>query len=87
MGSVQRNLRMTKLGVVAGKAGNDLHRVKLDDGTELLCTRGGGLRVRRVWCAVGDRVDVEVLPEGRGRISSEAQIAKRRPTRQGGAAS
>lgn len=45
-------------------------RVKLDDGTELLCHLAGRLRIYKIKILPGDRVTVEISPydEKRGRI-------------------
>ncbi len=59
-----------KNGIVVEALPSTNFRVKLDDGTEVLCHLAGRLRMYRIKILPGDRVSVETSPydEKRGRI-------------------
>ncbi len=59
-----------KNGIVVEALPSTNFRVKLDDGTEVLCHLAGKLRMYRIKILPGDRVSVETSPydEKRGRI-------------------
>lgn len=59
-----------KRGIVTEALPSANFRVKLEDGTEILCHLAGKLRIYRIRILPGDRVTVEMSPydEKRGRI-------------------
>ncbi len=59
-----------KNGIVVEALPSTNFRLKLDDGTEVLCHLAGRLRMYRIKILPGDRVSVETSPydEKRGRI-------------------
>ncbi|MDE2025170.1 MAG: translation initiation factor IF-1 [Patescibacteria group bacterium] len=58
-------------GIVTESLPNTLFRVQLPDGTVVLCTLSGKMRIHYVKILPGDRVRVEVTPydKTRGRIT------------------
>ena len=65
----QQNLEVT--GVVTQELGNSLFKVELDaNGSEVLCTISGKIRMHYIRILVGDKVKLEVSPYDltRGRI-------------------
>ncbi len=65
----QQNLEVT--GVVTQELGNSLFKVILDmNGSEVLCTISGKIRMHYIRILVGDKVKLEVSPYDltRGRI-------------------
>jgi translation initiation factor IF-1 len=65
----QQNLEVT--GVVTQELGNSLFKVVLDmNGSEVLCTISGKIRMHYIRILVGDKVKLEVSPYDltRGRI-------------------
>jgi len=69
MGIDKRLLKKT--GQVTEALPSANFRVKLDDGSEVLCHLAGKLRIYRIKILPGDRVTVELSPydEKRGRIT------------------
>jgi len=59
-----------KTGIVTEALPSTNFRVKLDDGTEMLCHLAGKLRMFRIKILPGDKVTVEISPydDKRGRI-------------------
>ena len=62
---------LKKTGQVTEALPSANFRVKLDDGSEVLCHLAGKLRIYRIKILPGDRVTVELSPydEKRGRIT------------------
>jgi len=62
--------KIRKFGVVLEALPSTNFRVKLDDGSEVLCHLAGKLRIYRIKILPGDKVTVEMSPydDKRGRI-------------------
>ena len=59
-----------KDGIVTEALPNTLFRVKLEDGSMVLCHLSGKLRIHFIKILPGDRVKIEMTPydQGKGRI-------------------
>lgn len=56
-------------GVVLEALPDTLFKVKLENGTDLLCFLAGKMRMHRIRVLIGDKVTVEIDPYGgKGRI-------------------
>jgi len=68
--AINKNI-IKKTGQVTEALPSANFRVKLDDGSEVLCHLAGKLRIYRIKILPGDRVTVELSPydEKRGRIT------------------
>jgi translation initiation factor IF-1 len=62
--------KIRKKGIVIETLPNANFRVRLDDGSEVLCHLAGKLRIYRIKILTGDKVTVELSPydQKRGRI-------------------
>jgi translation initiation factor IF-1 len=62
--------KIRKKGIVVETLPDANFRVKLEDGSEVLCHLAGKLRIYRIKILTGDRVTVELSPydQKRGRI-------------------
>ncbi len=62
---------MKKFGEVLETLPSTTFKVRLDDGSEILCHLAGKLRINRIKILAGDRVTVEMSPydQSRGRIT------------------
>ena len=59
----------TVRGSVTEVLPNQLFRVKLEDGKEIICHLAGKLRMNHIRCMAGDMVSLVLSPEGeKGRI-------------------
>lgn len=57
----QKNLEVT--GIVTAELGNAMFKVELDmNGSEVLCTISGKIRMHYIRIMVGDKVKLEVSP-------------------------